>query len=149
MDRLALANVDKALEFDPSLGFAHAMRARVYFDSWSNRAALKEAAQALSLSPNDAGVLGAYAQIELMLGGGPEEAISYWERAIQLDPNFSGQHLNLGRTLQFAGRHAEARESIERCLTLDPTRNACTRELPLSEFALGEQITHWNYVTCL
>jgi tetratricopeptide (TPR) repeat protein len=48
------------------------------------------------------------------------EAITAYERAIDLDPEFADAHCNLGAVLFNQGRRGAARRCFEQCLTLDP-----------------------------
>jgi tetratricopeptide (TPR) repeat protein len=56
------------------------------------------------------------------LGGGVELAIRDFDKAIQLDPSLADAHLWRGIALRKAGRNADARAALARCLELNPNR---------------------------
>ncbi len=47
------------------------------------------------------------------------DAMSAYERCIELDPTFADAHCNLGAVLYNAGKRASARRCFERCLDID------------------------------
>lgn len=47
------------------------------------------------------------------------DAMSAYERCIELDPTFADAHCNLGAVLYNAGKHEPARRCFERCLDID------------------------------
>jgi adenylate cyclase len=49
-----------------------------------------------------------------------DEALRQAERAIALDPNYPGGHLERGIVLHYAGGSREALESLERAMILNP-----------------------------
>ena len=55
-------------------------------------------------------------------GGGLELALRDIDKAIELNPSFAEAHLWRGIVLRKAGRAAEARKAIEKCLQLNPNR---------------------------
>jgi tetratricopeptide (TPR) repeat protein len=55
-------------------------------------------------------------------GGGLEPAIRDFQQAIQLNPVAAEAYLWLGIALRKAGRNAEARKAIARCLEVNPQR---------------------------
>ena len=52
--------------------------------------------------------------------GEREKAISYFQRAIQLDPNHANAHLLLGMTYRALNHVEEARPHFEKVLKLEP-----------------------------
>ena len=58
--------------------------------------------------------------IEVALRGLWQEAMSRWQRAIELDPTYAPAWNNLGIAFEHEGRFDEAREAYETALDLEP-----------------------------
>ena len=56
------------------------------------------------------------------LGGGPDQAIADFRKAISLDPRDAEAHLWLGVALRKQNKKAEARQAFEKSLQLNPNR---------------------------
>jgi adenylate cyclase len=79
----------------------------------------KNAAQAVALNDQYPYAHWALAVINLQMRR-HDQAICEAERAISLDPNLALGHEVLGSTLNFSGKAAEALESFDRAMALDP-----------------------------
>lgn len=90
------------------------------------RCAQDEVNKAIEIDPKSAlaflsrGVGNYY--LPAMFGGGVENAIKDFEKAIQLNPKLADAHLWMGIALRKANRPAEARKAIARSLELNPNR---------------------------
>ena len=56
------------------------------------------------------------------LGGGPELAITDFQKAISLDPKLADSYLWLGLSLRKLHRNGEARQALQHAIDLDPQR---------------------------
>ncbi len=71
--------------------------------------------------------------------GRPEEARSFLEQALRLDPALPEAHNNLGMVLQALGRRSEAREEFQRALALLPRYPEALNNLGLAWSGEGNQ----------
>jgi TolB-like protein/Tfp pilus assembly protein PilF len=127
------ANVDKALELDPTLGVAYTVAARAYTFSWDADNARIAFDKAQELSPLDPDVLGQRAWFEAATGH-PDNAIRLSERAMALGAaaNFFGQVLLL------TGQHDRATVFYENSTTENPTVGILRIELGRLTAARGD-----------
>ncbi len=119
LDRLVEQHANRALELEPTLGYAHAVLGALHFYRWHAAEARQALEQALALAPSDARVYYWCGVIE-MARDRFGVAAEYLRRAIELDPNsalFAGER---SYTLWKAGRTDEAATQIDRCIQLDP-----------------------------
>ena len=110
--RLALsreikAETDRAIAQDPGLGRAYHVRAM-----WNRKIA--------GLNFFERNIARA------VLGGVPrgasmDNAVSDFQKAIELEPDYVNHHLELGRTFLELNRKADARRELERVVVLPPT----------------------------
>lgn len=116
----AHAAIRKALELDPNLAEAHAMLGQIYltydFD-WA--AADKELQMAIKLNPNYADAYRFYGTY-LRNMGRANEALTYLERAKELDPASSANHVRIGWTYGFMHDWKNALPRFEQARVLDP-----------------------------
>jgi len=54
--------------------------------------------------------------------GRPLEAIDYYQKAIDIDPNYGDAHYNLATTLMHLGRTDEAIAHFKKALDIDPNK---------------------------
>ncbi|MBD3349238.1 MAG: tetratricopeptide repeat protein [Candidatus Eisenbacteria bacterium] len=84
-----------------------------------------------------------YAQIHYRLGiiyadrGEDEQAMSEFERAIRIDPDYPRSYLNLGALLAENGRHEEAIDAFEEVLSIDPSYADARTNLAMAHMARG------------
>jgi tetratricopeptide (TPR) repeat protein len=55
----------------------------------------------------------------------PEDVLSLYERALEMDPTMVGAWVGLGTTLAVLGRYPEALQAFERGLRIDPEHEEC------------------------
>jgi adenylate cyclase len=125
----ALSLATKATALDPSttLGFNIAAFAHLYEVTYgwtaslahSVLAAYQSASQAVALDSRDAVSQTALAVCEAFMGR-PDDAIARLNIAIDLNPNFTWAHGNLGLAKTFAGRGDEAVPAFQEALRLSP-----------------------------
>ncbi len=104
----ALQAADRALELDPNLSLAYAVRGAVQ----SNR-------------------------IALGTGGSWEESLAALDEAIRRDPQNATAHLWRGGDQQTLGYLERAAADFRRCLELDPAYETCRRNLAVMELFEG------------
>ena len=112
LEALALADLNRALEIDPTLGLAYSWLGMIHRYNW--RAAEAKAAfeQAIELSLNDSDVLVQYGYF-LSNAGQNDQAITMAERALELDPHNPETHAALGQFNAAAGDYKAATESFK------------------------------------
>lgn len=117
----ARAAAERALSLDPDLADGHSAMSWYHGYQGDYEAALQELRRAREIKPSDADVLGGIAEIQRRRGE-LDEAMAMAERAAELDPRSVRTALWYGNLLEWAGRHAEALQQIDRAITLAPDR---------------------------
>ncbi len=125
----AIALYERSIELDPGFITAHGELAIALFTAYVNRwtkdpeATLETghrmASRAIELDPTDPRGHRALA-IGLMWKRDLDGALAAIERATVLGPNYAEAHAGRGHILSYASRPAEAIESLERSMRLDP-----------------------------
>ncbi len=119
----ARAAAVRALALDSTLAPAHATLGLVHFlYDWDWDGADSAFMQALAINPNRPEVHSGYAHLLAALGR-TNEALLHARRAEELTPLDPFTIADRGWHYLVAGRYAEARESLDRALLLDSTRN--------------------------
>ena len=126
----ARTHLERAIEIDHSFSSSLAWAARWYSlrigQGWSEDPAADSAkAEQLSLramrcDENNALALATYGHVRSYLFGEFEQALHYFDRAKDANPNSSTAHLLTSVTLSSLGRNEEAIASAERALRLSP-----------------------------
>ena len=107
LERLALDDIEKALEIDPKLGRAYAWLGMIHRYNWRGAASRDAFETALELSPNDPNVLTNYGYFLSNIGS-YDEAIEIAQRAAQFDPRNPETRAALAQFYAAAGRYNEA-----------------------------------------
>jgi serine/threonine-protein kinase len=153
---VAKAAAKKALEIDESLAEAHASLSfsLIWFD-WDWAGAEKEAKRAILLNPNSAMAHFSYGHVLSDLGR-HDEAVSEGARAVELEPVFFLFSAIEGMFLHHAKRDQEARDLLEKTITLGPNFwvahltlgkvFAQQRKYPeaIAEFTKAKELSHGN-----
>ena len=109
----ALAHVDRAIELNPSRGYAHEQRGRLLFGMERYEEARTALETALEFEPEKQTTLFYLGLVEV-----EEEnwlaAADWFERAIRVEPRFALGHAFLARSLAESGRLDDAREAQSR-----------------------------------
>lgn len=117
----AKAAAQRALEFDSTLGEAHASLAQAFFAYDFNFAeANREFRRAIELNPNYATAHQWYAQSGLLILGQFDDAIAEMKRALELDPLSVIINADLGSVFFHARRYDEAIEQLRKTLEMEP-----------------------------
>ena len=119
----ALEAIDKALELDPNNAIAHAYRTEILIDSqlFDNIDKAREVSRtALALDPNALETRRARGYI-FEATGDYENAIQFYKSAIEVNPNLSILHMELGRNLRFLQVYDDAIKEFTLANTLDPS----------------------------
>ena len=134
-NKLDYTNADdslkNALRLDPNNGQAHAYSAFLYGKMFENSAgpyvdpiqtAITESNTAISLAPNNLEAHWARAYIlQLTSSDNREQAVQQYLAAIQINPNISQIHLELGVTYKAMGVIDKALQEYTRAKTLNPS----------------------------
>jgi adenylate cyclase len=117
----AITAARRAVALAPEFGEAHEALAWAIFNSGSHdfAGAAREYDQALALAPGSAKVQGNFAFFAAAMGHSAP-ALAAGRRAVSLDPQSAGAHLQLSYVFYFARRYPEAQASIEDAKTLNP-----------------------------
>lgn len=112
--RLALAReikseADRALELDPGNARAHHV-----LGAWNRKIAGLSVIERMAANA----VLGGVPK-----GASMDNAVSHFEKAIAIEPDYVNHRLELGRTLREMKRWADARRELEQAIALPPTSN--------------------------
>ena len=121
----------KAIEIDPSYGFAHAMLAAMYARIWEDdlsdpdaalQSAYNLAKRAVELDNNDSTCFAILGQIYL-LRGSFDLALQYAQRAVEINPNNQWNTADMGFVLIYAGQSEAALDWFKRAKEIDPYFN--------------------------
>lgn len=134
---IARAAAERALALDETLTEGHVVAGVVKFRfdrDWTG--AERDLRRALELSPNSSRARLAYGTYLLALGQ-VDAAIEQAVSAVDADPVAPQRHLNLGWTLQHAGRHQEAIDRFEIALELMPDSALIHALMGVSQLTTG------------
>jgi tetratricopeptide (TPR) repeat protein len=149
----ATEEADKALELDPKLYEAHALKARMALEDDDPKKAAEEADAALATDPSAVQAIAVHAAIELLrdkdsrwvskignrakgyetiahffvINRRYEDGIAYYRKAIAADPGLWTAHSQMGVNLMRLGRSDEAYKELELAFNKDHTSDAATR----------------------
>ena len=144
----AVTYLQRAIEFDPNYGRAHAMLAVAYSASenrgwardlgWSNADSLAEKHLQIAMKNPTASAHRAAAWMHVWKAE-HEEAMAEAERAIALEPSNANSHHTMGGALIYAGRSKEAIDCYKRAMRLNPHHPArYVWFLGLAQFCVGQ-----------
>ena len=112
--------IERALDADPNYGPAHSELAAFNLEyNFDFDAAELHIAQALELTPSDARTLQIASGLELAVGN-VDEAVSFGQRAVAVDPLSYWSHSMLGWTYFRSGRMSDAEDSYRHAMSLLP-----------------------------
>ncbi len=136
---LAIPIALSGLELNPRYTPLHAALTRAYVDTDRWTEALETGERGLSVNPDDADLIRAYAYA-LQSVGSYNEAINYLQRAIELRPTYLPTHFELAGLFLARDENSSAIDLYNRVLSIDP-RNArgmlrlCLAYRKVGEFA--------------
>jgi type IV pilus biogenesis/stability protein PilW len=87
---------------------AHYQMGLSYYNENKTQMAYIEFQKALELNPKDKNVLNAIGIIHLLKFEDPQTSIGYFEKALQIDPNFAEAYNNMGVAYEKSGRFNDA-----------------------------------------
>jgi tetratricopeptide (TPR) repeat protein len=118
-----IARCEHALDLDRNIAQAHSLIG--YGKLFVGRVEETEAhiAEALRLSPRDPGAFAwmSYAGMSKNVPGSYEQAVAWFRRSIEANPNFPHAFFHLASALAHLGRLDEARSAVKAGLVLNPT----------------------------
>ena len=134
----AVRAAERALALDPGNAEAHSALGFVYLMyQWRWAESERETERAIELAPNDAEVANFAGDMYRALGD--FDSASRWERrAIELDPLFDVNHVDLAWALLAQRRCREAIAAAEKGVAIDPTFWAGQDALGRSRLCLGD-----------
>jgi adenylate cyclase len=119
----AIALLEQALQLDPNSVRAMADLAFLLLDRFRDGIDFQRAtellAQATAISPDDEGVL-SFTGVLYQFQGKDAEALTKFERLLEINPNLPMAYNNMGQTLIKLGRSEEAIAAFEEANRLDP-----------------------------
>ncbi len=123
----ALAAVDQAIAVSPQSSSAHTNRAAILRQAGRNDEALAAALRAIELDPRQQL---AYVHAGcVLISTRPQEALPYFQKATEIEPNNPETLSSLGVCLEILGRHEENLKCQQRALTLAPSNLAIGKNL--------------------
>ncbi|HEX6102014.1 MAG TPA: adenylate/guanylate cyclase domain-containing protein [Alphaproteobacteria bacterium] len=128
-NKQALQMLERAIQLDPGYAHAHAWRACVLGQAWTNgwakdreatwKKVVAELETALSLDENDSDVHRILAAVHLV-GGDHDQAAYHQSRALQLNPNDDLIVVQQGEILTWQGRAEEGIGWVQKAMRLNP-----------------------------
>jgi TolB-like protein/class 3 adenylate cyclase/Flp pilus assembly protein TadD len=117
-----VAECERALALNPNLAAAHALIGLAKLIDGRPEETESHEREALRVSPHDteAGVWLAYIALAKLHLGAYEEALDFYRRAKDLDPNYATGRFNMAADLVELGRLEEARTEVQAGLALNP-----------------------------
>ncbi|MEU6955793.1 SAV_2336 N-terminal domain-related protein [Streptomyces sp. NPDC045714] len=115
-----LADLDRAIELDPTDREALVQRGEAYRLDDRYEEALADFDRAIELDPTDGDALAQRGEA-YRLDDRYEEALADFDRAIELDPTDTWALASRGQTLHALERYQEALADLDRAIELDPT----------------------------
>jgi tetratricopeptide (TPR) repeat protein len=117
-----IAECERALALNPNLASAHALIGISKLFSGHPEETESHEREALRVSPHDteAGVWVAYVALAKLHLGAYQEALDWYRRATDLDPNYATGRFNMAAALVELGRLDEARAEVQAGLALNP-----------------------------
>jgi TolB-like protein/class 3 adenylate cyclase len=116
----AMELIEKAISLDPEDGYPHALRGVILVQMREYDKAFAEVDKALSLEPNQIGILNESASV-LWRGGKPEQALPLFEKLFRINPlpvlgNFTGA----GMAYNLAGQYEKAADMFKKAIQRGP-----------------------------
>jgi TolB-like protein/class 3 adenylate cyclase/Tfp pilus assembly protein PilF len=117
-----IAECERALALNPNLASAHALIGIAKLFNGHPEETESHEREALRVSPHDteAGVWVAYIALAKLHLGSYQEALDWYRRATDLDPNYATGRFNMAADLVELGRDEEARTEVQAGLALNP-----------------------------
>lgn len=138
----AIAEYRKALEIDPQLsGIRYELGRAILANSQDEPACLEAEEQfrlAVAADPADAYDEYMLGEVE-RLRSKPQEALTHYTRALQLQPDFVDAHIAVGRILTSMGRPDEALPHLLEAVRLDPRNDVAHYHLAQTYNKLGRK----------
>ncbi|MEI6224964.1 MAG: hypothetical protein WCS72_09435 [Deltaproteobacteria bacterium] len=136
--RKAIAAAGRAIELDPRLAEAYAIRAQLLVQTtWDWEAAGEDFDRALSLAPGDADILRKKGAWLLAPQGRLSEAIDLLRRSTEIDPLSAPAWTSLGIVQVGAGQGDDGERSLLRAIEIDPENEYARYGLGVRQLVAG------------
>lgn len=120
LDRLIAEHAERALELEPTLGYAYTVLGALSLYGWHRERARIAFTKSIALSPSDARVYYWYGAFKFACDEF-DEAAELLTRGSELDPNSPLIAAEYSYVLWKSGRMDDAAKAIRRCVELDPS----------------------------
>jgi TolB-like protein/Tfp pilus assembly protein PilF len=136
--RQAISAAARAIELDPRLAEAYAIRAQLLVQTtWDWEAAGEDFDRALALAPGDADILRKKGAWLLAPQGRLSESIDLLRRSTELDPLSASAWSSLGLVQVGAGQGDDGERSLLRALEIDPENDYARYALGVRQLVAG------------
>jgi tetratricopeptide (TPR) repeat protein len=136
LERLAVANAERAVGLDPSLANAYAALGLVHRQFWRWPEALAAYAKAYELAPTDPNALLNWVWFN-SFARRHDVAIAAARRGVELQAASANAHRDLGLALAYAGQPEPASAALRECAKIDARVSVCHIYLALMQVRLG------------
>jgi PGF-CTERM protein len=143
----AIADYNKAIEFDPNEGNAYNNRGNTYQDLQQYDSAIEDYNRAIELDPNDAGAYNNRGNIYHDLQQ-YKKAIEDYNKAIERNPNLVQGYYNRGNSYYNLEQYERAIEDYNKAIELNPhdAETYYNRELALGKLEVQQGVPGFNVV---
>ena len=135
-DNKAVAEVRKALEFDPKLVEAHELLANLELEDSDPKSATEEADEALKISPEALDAMAIHAAIEVLADRSPDA----WLAKVQaVNPTYGEAYAIVAHHLMLNRRYDESVAYYRKAIEADPRLWSARSELGINLMRLGQE----------
>jgi tetratricopeptide (TPR) repeat protein len=142
----AATQYEAALSLHPRLPYLHVALARVYRELDDYESALDHLFEAQAAAPSNAVIAFEIGRTYETYIGDTDEALSYYERVVDLDDSFGNAWQRMGSLRYFAGHYADAIVAFEQALALDSLPDELLYQVGLAYAQEGRCDTAQTYL---
>jgi len=119
--REAIETFHQVVDYDPKDPIAHYALATALAQNNQEQEAVEEYSKACTYNPNPPAAWYDHFAVSLANTGNPVAAIEAWRKALLIDPDDAGAHMDLGSVLYQQGQALEGEEHLRKAVQLAPT----------------------------